>query len=111
MLFLLIGLLLSAFSKTLQYINKVKIGNMLVVPAAICLILALIFSLPKIKLALQKVGGLQSVVHFSIWVCIGLLSFQFMLMILFTSGNKLALLLLIPLVLSRYMSLQKWNLI
>jgi len=110
-MFLIIGLIFTFSSKLLQITNKIKLGNALVFPAAIFFVLAIIFSLPKIKQALENASQFQHIIALSIWACIGVVSFQAMMIILVGSGNKLALLLILPILLSIYLVIQKWRLL
>lgn len=111
LMFLLVGLLLSIISKVFQLTNKVKLGNFLVIPAAIFLVLAVVFTLPKVQRAIEKVEGIKQVIGLSFWACIGVVSFQLMMMNVIGNGNKLALFFILPIILAVYMVIKKWMII
>jgi hypothetical protein len=56
-LFLLIGLVLSIISKMAQAAGKSKIGEVVVVPAAVFFVLAVLFSIPKYTALLSRENG------------------------------------------------------
>ena len=108
-LFLVIGILISVSSKALQYLNKEKIGNILVFPAASFFVLAILFSIPKYMALLNKVNGLQQAATIAFLACLAVFSFQMMMILLIGYHNKLGFFLLIPLALSVTLLIYKWT--
>ena len=98
LLFLLIGLLLSGASKWLQFKapQQALIGNLLVFPAATFLVLAILNSVPLLKLgwAGQQTAHLATLL--AVFACISVALFQLTTMLVF--GKKLiwGLWLLVP---------------
>ncbi len=55
--FLAVGVLLSAVSKLLQFVYQAKIGDLIVIPAAVFFVLAILHSLPAFKALYQTAQG------------------------------------------------------
>lgn len=96
--FLVIGVVLSAISKWLQFKEPqhTLLANIIVFPAATFFILAILWTIPKFKLAL--VGEQTS--SFAIWLavlsCIAVALFQFITMLVFGKKLMWGLWLLLP---------------
>lgn len=56
-LFLLIGLALTVISKILQWVYKSKIGDIVVIPAAVFFVLAILFSINKFTDLFNRENG------------------------------------------------------
>lgn len=110
-LFLLIGLLLSVCSKWLQAINKAKVGNVLVIPAAIFFVLAILFTIPKFTALLDKENGLKQATLIAFSACLAVVSFQVMMILLIGHHNKWGFLLLLPLVIGVMMLFNQWRML
>lgn len=57
LLFLIIGLILTILSKVLQFIFHSKMGDIIVIPAAISFVLALLFSIDPFNHLFEKENG------------------------------------------------------
>lgn len=101
--FLLIAIIFSIVSKALQFLFKMKSGNMVVIVAAIFFVLAILFSIPKFKL-LNRVD--MAVI--SLLSCGVVVSFQIMMMLLVGGHPKIGWLLLVPLLISALLLVYKW---
>ena len=108
-LFLLIGLSLTILSKVLQFVYKSKIGDLLVIPAAIFFVLAVLFSIRKYTDLLNKENGIQEVTIIATAACLAIVSFQVMTILLFGNNNKLGFVFLVPCILSVGIFIYKWG--
>ena len=108
-LFLLIGLSFTILSKILQFVYKSKIGDLLVIPAAIFFVLAVLFSIRKYTDLLYKENGIQEVTIIAVAACLAIVSFQVMAILLFGNNNKLGLIFLIPFIISVGIFILKWS--
>ncbi|MGL5296099.1 MAG: hypothetical protein ACRDAO_04010 [Culicoidibacterales bacterium] len=95
--FLISGILLSIISKILQFFNYWQLGNSLVIIAAICFVIALLFAWP----AFQQLYRARKTRH-TAYLCIfatsiSIISFQLLMMQL-VSGQLIGILWLIPLI-------------
>lgn len=107
-IFLLIGLILTITSKILQFIYKSKIGDFIVIPAAISFVLAVLFSINKFTALLNRDDGLKEATQIAFWACIAIVSFQVMMILLVGRGKSIGLVLIIPFVLSVVIFINKW---
>lgn len=101
--FLLIAIVLSIVSKALQFLFKMKLGNIVVIVAAIFFILAILFSMPKFKLLSR-----MDMAVISLLSCGVVVSFQIMMMLLVEGNQKIGWLLLVPLLISALLLVYKW---
>lgn len=108
LIFLLIGLVLTISSKTLQFIYKSKIGDFIVIPAAISFVLAVLFSIHKFTALLSTEGGGKEAFQIAIWACLAVVSFQVMMILLMGHGKTYGLFLSIPFVISVAVFIYKW---
>jgi len=86
-IFLLIGLALTIISKILQFVYKSKTGDMIVIPAAIFFVLAILFSINKFTDLLRRENRAREAAQIGFWACLAVVSFQVM-MILFAGQGK-----------------------
>ena len=106
-LFLLIGLSLTILSKILQFVYKSKIGDLLVIPAAIFFVLAVLFSIRKYTNLLNKEWNQRS----NNYCCCSMFSDCFVSSndhLLFGNNNKLGFIFLVPFILSVGIFIYKW---
>lgn len=106
--FLLIGLVLTITSKILQFHYKSKIGDIIVIPAAISFVLAVLFSINKFTALLSRDDGLKEATQIAFWACIAVVSFQVMMILLMGHGKSYGLFLIIPFVISVVIFINKW---
>lgn len=76
-IFLLIGLVLTVTSKIMQLVYKSKIGDIIVIPAAVCFVLAIL----KFTDLLHRDGGTKEAAQIALWACLAVVCFQVMMMI------------------------------
>jgi len=100
LIFLVIGLVLSVASKFMQFKYKEyeNLGNLLVIPAAICFCLAVLFTLPKYKSLFESEVSRPQALLLAGLVCGAVVLFQIMMIQLVSNQAYLWLFLLIPIV-------------
>ena len=106
--FLLIGLALTIASKVLQFAYKSKMGDIIVIPAAVFFVLAVLFSISKYTNLISQDHGGKIALQIGFWACLAVVSFQVMMMVLVGHGKPVGLLLIIPLVISVAAFIYKW---
>lgn len=107
-LFLLIGLVLTITSKILQFVYKSKAGDILVIPAAIFFVLAILFSINKFTDLLTRENGAKEAAQIGFWACLAVVSFQVMMILFSGQGKSYGLLLIIPFIISVVVVIYKW---
>jgi len=107
-LFLIFGLALTVISKILQFAFKSKAGDILVFPAAIFFVLAVLFSVGKFTDLLDRENGAREAAQIGFWACLAVVSFQAMAMMVAGQGKSYGLLWLIPFVVSVAALIYKW---
>ena len=107
-LFLLIGLALTIFSKILQFVYKSKTGDLLVIPAAVFFVLTILFSTSKFGDVLSRDNGAKDAFLIGFWTCLAVVSFQIMMMLYAGHGKSYGLLLIIPFVIGVVPFIHKW---
>lgn len=107
-IFLLIGLMLTIISKILQFFFKSRIGDIIVIPAAIFFVLAVLFSISKFTDLLSRENGAKEAAQIGFWACLAVVSFQVMMMMFARHGKSYGLLLFIPFVISVVVLIYKW---
>lgn len=95
-LFLAIGVLLSVVSKLLQFVYQAKIGDFIVIPAAVFFVLAILHSLPAFKALYRTAQGARQANIMATLACSAVVSFQIMMILIIGNNNWLGLLLLMP---------------
>ena len=100
---------MTILSKILQFIYKSKIGDLLVIPAGIFFVLAVLFSIRKYTDLLNKENGIQEVIIIACTACLAIVSFQVMTILLLGNHNKLGLIFLIPFIISVGIFVYKWG--
>lgn len=100
LLFLLIGLALTIISKVLQIGYKSRIGDLVVIPAAVFFVLAVLFSIRKFTDLPGRENGVWEAAQIGFWACLAVVSFQVMMILVAGQGKPYGLLLLIPFVIS-----------
>lgn len=107
-LFLLIGLVLSAISKVyhIKLKSQTYIGHILVIPAAVCLCLALLFSLSKFNGWAEAMPA--KAIFVAVSACGALVSFQIMMILLVGNKDFRGFYLLIPFLLLLGAFLKLW---
>ncbi|MEA4804359.1 hypothetical protein [Acetobacterium wieringae] len=95
-LFLAIGVLLSVVSKLLQFVYQAKIGDFIVIPAAVFFVLAILHSLPAFKALYRTAKGARKANIMATLACSAVVSFQIMMILIIGNSNWLGLLLLVP---------------
>lgn len=95
-IFLAIGVLLSAVSKLLQFVYQSNSGDLIVLPAAVFFVLAILHSLPAFKALYQTAQGARQANIMAILACSAVVSFQIMMILIMGNNNWLGLLLLVP---------------
>lgn len=94
-LFLAIGVLLSVVSKLLQFVYQAKIGDFIVIPAAVFFVLAILHSLPAFKALYRTAKGARQANIMATLACSAVVSFQIMMILIIGNSNWLGLLLLV----------------
>ncbi|GLC90544.1 hypothetical protein [Lysinibacillus piscis] len=102
-IFLFIGIVLSVTSKVVQFVFKSKIGDMIVIPAAIFFVLAVLFSIPQFK-HLERMNRIV----LAVFACMTVVSFQVMMLLLVGYHTKIGFLFLIPCIVSAMLVVYKW---
>ena len=95
-LFLAIGVLLSAVSKLLQFVYQSNIGDLIVLPAAVFFVLAILHSLTAFKALYHTAQGARQANMMAALACSAVVSFQIMMILIIGNNNWLGLLLLVP---------------
>ncbi|MBC3900386.1 hypothetical protein [Acetobacterium malicum] len=96
MLFLSIGIVLSVISKLLQFAYQAKIGDLIVLPAAVFFVLAILHSLNGFKaLYLTPQGASQANIMATL-ACGAVVSFQIMMILIIGNNNQLGFFFVVP---------------
>jgi uncharacterized membrane protein YfhO len=96
--FLAIGVLLSAVSKLLQFVYQSTVGDLIVLPAAVFFVLAILHSLTAFKALYHTAQGARQANMMATLACSAVVSFQIMMILIIGNNNWLGLLLLVPFV-------------
>lgn len=94
--FLAVGMLLSAVSKLLQFVYQAKIGDFIVIPAAVFFVLAILHSLTAFKALYHTAQGARQANIMATLASLAVVSFQIMMILIIGNNNWLGLLLLVP---------------
>ncbi|MBC3901656.1 hypothetical protein GH811_18830 [Acetobacterium malicum] len=96
--FLAIGVLLSAVSKLLQFVYQSTVGDLIVLAAAVFFVLAILHSLTAFKALYHTAQGARQANMMATLACSAVVSFQIMMILIIGNNNWLGLLLLVPFV-------------
>jgi len=107
-MFLAAGLVLSVISKVLQFKYKMKIGDIIVIPAAMFFVLAILFSLSKFKNLLTAQNGMLQAGVIALLACLSVVCFQIMMILLISHHNKLGFAFIVPFLLAAGAFIYKW---
>ncbi|HAX71914.1 MAG TPA: hypothetical protein DCY20_00160 [Firmicutes bacterium] len=105
-LFLVIGLLLSVISKLLQFVYSSKIGDLIVIFAAVFLVLAILYTIPPyVKLVHEdkKLANRQA-----IYSCLSVFSFQVMMIQVIGNKQNIGFVFMIPFIIFTGLVIQFW---
>jgi hypothetical protein len=100
LIFLVIGGGLSVASKALQFVPALRehewLGNVIVLPAAACLVLGLLLALPPYR----ELRADDATRTYSLWLaalaCVAVMSFQLLTMSFVSGRTQLGLILVVP---------------
>ena len=108
--FLIIGGLLSIVSKLYQF--KIKagtyIGNIIVMPAGICLCLAILFSFQKFNTMFFNVETKPQALLIALSACVAVVSFQLMMISFLSYHTLYGILCAIPFVIFLVIFIKNW---
>jgi len=85
-LFLIIALILTVLSKVFQFVFHSKIGDFIVIPAAISFVLAVLFSINKFNILFET--DRHDAIIIALWACLAIVMLQLALMLLIGYHNK-----------------------
>ena len=94
--FLIIGLILSITSKGFQFLAKSKLGDVLVLFAAIFFVLAILYTIPAYRGLFTSELGVKRAIFIAAFACLAVVSFQLFAMITFGYGQKIGFTFLVP---------------
>ena len=94
--FLIMGILLSICSKVLQFQFGSFWGDVIILPAAVFFVLAILLYIPKYKAFLQNDMFRKKAIVFALFCCLTVLFFQPFTMVTFGKGIWRGLFLLAP---------------
>ena len=105
-LYLLIGVALSISSKIIQFRGKSKIGDLIVILAAIFFILALFYSIPRFQQLMQQEQTRASGFILLFFSCLTVVIFQLMMIVSVGYSQKNGIIFfIIPLIISGAISM------
>lgn len=102
------GIILTVVSKVIQFHFHSKAGDFFVIPAAVCFVLAILFSIEKFKLLVVNKQYFDAV-SISILASATVVSFQLMMIMLIGNKNKIGFIFLVPLLVSGILVVYKWR--
>lgn len=95
-------------SKILQLVFHSKIGDIIVIPAAISFVLAILFSISKFTDLMGKENGIHEASIIAFWACLAIVSFQIAMILLVGHHNKFGIVFIILFFISVGMLIYKW---
>lgn len=105
-MFLIVAVALSVISKVLQFVYKGKLGDVIVLFAGVFFVLAVLFSIERFEvLRIERPGEAWFI---ALLCCVAIVSFQLMMLLVMGYGQKLGLLMIVPLVTSVVLLVIKW---
>lgn len=109
-IFLIIGLILSVISKVLQFGIKSRgyIGNIIVIPAAVCFCLAILFSIQRYYDMFFTPETQLKAIRIAIFACGALASFQLMMIFLLSNKKVYGLFFSIPFLTLGFLFIKSW---
>ncbi|MGL4363527.1 MAG: hypothetical protein ACRCSG_09755 [Cellulosilyticaceae bacterium] len=105
-LFLTVGIILSLISKVLQFSFKNKIGDVIVVIAAIFFTLAIAFSYNKFNIYFKN--NKKEAIKLLASSILVVMSFQIMMILLIGNKKAIGFIFLIPLIVTGVISIRGW---
>lgn len=109
--FLIIGILLSVVSKIIQFVFHMKLGDIIVIPAAIFFVLAILFSVPKFNKLIEQ-DSTKHIAHvIMFWSCVAIVCFQLLMILVIGNNNLLGLIFVVPCIISVIIVIRKWLII
>lgn len=108
-IFLVVGLLLSVISKIFQFKIKLYlyIGNIIVIPAAVCFCLAILFSIKSYQAMFYSAETHSKAIVLAIFACGVVVSFQVM-MILILSKKLYGIVFSVPFLCLLFLFIRNW---
>lgn len=105
-IFLILGILFSIISKIFQFVFNSKLGDVIVIPAGIFLVLAIVFSIPRFVELTKNKATKKTAYIIAFFSCIAIVSFQFMMILLIGNKNFLGLIFLAPSIISIFITIR-----
>lgn len=96
MVFLSIGIILSAVSKLLQFVYQANIGDLIVLPAAVFFVLAILHSLNDFKALYLTPQNARQANIMAALACGAVVSFQIMMILIIGNNNQLGFFFMVP---------------
>ncbi|HLR92878.1 MAG TPA: hypothetical protein VK048_07455 [Atopostipes sp.] len=93
-LFLVLGMLLSAISKSIQFTEGSLIGDLFILPAGTCFVLAILFFIPQFQEAFQNCETKNKAIRFAFSASLAVLCFQLFTMLTFGYNQTIGVLFL-----------------
>jgi hypothetical protein len=97
-IFLVVGLILSIASKIFQFKIKSKriVGDIIIMPAAICFVIAILLSIDKFCSMFFSNDSQQNAILLAVSACVTVVSFQLIMLLIIVRKKMYGLLFLIP---------------
>lgn len=108
LLFLLIGLVLSAVSKLIQFVFKSKLGDLVVIPAAVFFVLAVLFSIESFTGLAEREHGAAQMAVLAVLACSAVVLFQVMMILVVGHHNKWGLVCILPILIAAGLFVKRW---
>ena len=107
--FLILGLVFSAISKLLQWYYKSIWGDIIILPAAVMFVLAILLYWPRYLSYLKQSKTKNKAKLFALFCCLSVLSFQIFTMLSFGKKMLMGYIFIFPLLLFICFSIYFWN--
>lgn len=107
--YLLLGIGLSIASKWVQLQYGSVWGDLLILPAAVFFVLAILLSIPSYQSFLEHAELRRAAYLLAVYACAAVLSFQLFTMTAFGWGNSWGFFLLLPVLLFAGLTLIQWR--
>lgn len=107
--FLILGLVFSAISKLLQFYYKSIWGDIIILPAAVMFVLAILLYWPRYVAYLKQNETKNKAKAFALFCCLSVLSFQIFTMLLFGKKMLIGYIFIFPLLVFIYFSIYFWR--
>lgn len=96
LLFLSMGVVLSVVSKLLQFVFQSNIGDLIVLPAAVFFVLAILHTINDFKALYRTPQGARQANIMAALACAAVVSFQIMMILIIGNNNRLGFFFLVP---------------